>query len=48
MYEMVETAMISPALSVRVTDDIHEAHRTFRRTGIRRPPVLAGIGAWAS
>ncbi|MEU8585853.1 CBS domain-containing protein [Streptomyces sp. NPDC048664] len=34
-------AVMSPAVvSVSVTDDIHVAYRTFRRSGVRRLPVL--------
>ncbi|MFC9392988.1 CBS domain-containing protein [Streptomyces sp. NPDC057027] len=42
MDEMVDAVMSSPVITVSVTDDIHEAYRTFRRTGVRRLPVLDG------
>lgn len=40
--EPVGTVMTSPVITVNVTDDIHEAYRTFRRSGVRRLPVLDG------
>ncbi|MFE9256980.1 CBS domain-containing protein [Streptomyces sp. NPDC006879] len=40
--EQVDAVMTSPVITVSVTDDIHEAYRTFRRTGVRRLPVLDG------
>ncbi|WP_338678248.1 CBS domain-containing protein [Streptomyces sp. SCSIO 30461] len=40
--EPVDTVMTSPVITVGVTDDIHEAYRVFRRSGVRRLPVLDG------
>ncbi|MEU8617827.1 CBS domain-containing protein [Streptomyces sp. NPDC048623] len=40
--ERVEAVMTSPVVTVNVTDDIHVAYRTFRRSGFRRLPVLDG------
>ncbi|NXY97514.1 CBS domain-containing protein [Streptomyces sp. BR123] len=40
--EPVDAVMTSPVVTVNATDDIHEAYRTFRRTGVRRLPVLDG------
>lgn len=42
MGESVDAVMTSPVVTVNATDDIHEAYRTFRRTGVRRLPVLDG------
>nr|WSX48742.1 CBS domain-containing protein [Streptomyces sp. NBC_00974] len=40
--EPVDAVMTSPVITVNATDDLHEAYRTFRRTGVRRLPVLDG------
>ncbi|MFF9011700.1 cyclic nucleotide-binding/CBS domain-containing protein [Streptomyces sp. NPDC014870] len=40
--ERVDSVMTSPVITVDVTDDIHVAYRTFRRSGFRRLPVLDG------
>ncbi|MFB7223581.1 CBS domain-containing protein [Streptomyces sp. NPDC056227] len=40
--ERVDTVMTSPVITVDVTDDLHEAYRVFRRSGVRRLPVLDG------
>ncbi|GGS88987.1 CBS domain-containing protein [Streptomyces tanashiensis] len=40
--ERVDAVMTSPVITVDVTDDIHVAYRTFRRSGFRRLPVLDG------
>ncbi|GEB57444.1 CBS domain-containing protein [Streptomyces gardneri] len=40
--EMIDSVMTSPVITVDVTDDIHVAYRTFRRSGFRRLPVLDG------
>ncbi|MGW5781647.1 CBS domain-containing protein [Streptomyces sp. NPDC003863] len=40
--EKVDAVMSSPVITVDVTDDIHAAYRTFRRSGFRRLPVLDG------
>lgn len=42
MGEPVDAVMTSPVVTLNATDDIHEAYRTFRRTGVRRLPVLDG------
>ncbi|MGW6390986.1 CBS domain-containing protein [Streptomyces sp. NPDC055103] len=34
--------MTSPVITVSATDDIHTAYRTFRRSGVRRLPVVDG------
>lgn len=40
--EAVDTVMTSRVITLSVTDDIHTAYRTFRRSGFRRLPVLDG------
>ncbi|MFE1228517.1 cyclic nucleotide-binding/CBS domain-containing protein [Streptomyces sp. NPDC059442] len=40
--EMIDSVMTSPVITVDVTEDIHVAYRTFRRSGFRRLPVLDG------
>ncbi|MFE7946768.1 cyclic nucleotide-binding/CBS domain-containing protein [Streptomyces sp. NPDC057426] len=40
--EVIDSVMTSPVITVDVTDDIHVAYRTFRRSGFRRLPVLDG------
>ncbi|MEU4268972.1 CBS domain-containing protein [Streptomyces sp. NPDC026092] len=40
--ERVDSVMTSPVITVDVTDDIHVAYQTFRRSGFRRLPVLDG------
>ncbi|MFF7444058.1 cyclic nucleotide-binding/CBS domain-containing protein [Streptomyces sp. NPDC008122] len=40
--EAVDVVMTSPVITVDVTDDIHAAYRTFRRSGFRRLPVVDG------
>jgi len=38
----VSELMSAPAVTVDVTDDIEAAYRAFRRSGVRRLPVLDG------
>ncbi|MFF8942088.1 CBS domain-containing protein [Streptomyces sp. NPDC014864] len=38
----VETVMSSRIVAVDAADDVHAAYRTFRRSGVRRLPVLDG------
>ncbi|MEU2236549.1 CBS domain-containing protein [Streptomyces vietnamensis] len=38
----VDAVMTSPVVTVEITDDIHVAYRTFRRSGFRRLPVVDG------
>ncbi|ATZ28639.1 CBS domain-containing protein [Streptomyces lavendulae] len=40
--EPVRTVMTAPVVTIGVEDDIHEAYRTFRRSGVRRLPVVDG------
>ncbi|AVZ76718.1 CBS domain-containing protein [Streptomyces lunaelactis] len=40
--ERVDTVMSSNVVTVDASDDIHKAYRAFRRSGIRRLPVLDG------
>ncbi|MER6100234.1 CBS domain-containing protein [Streptomyces sp. NPDC001728] len=40
--EAVDAVMTSPVITVSVADDIHTAYRTFRRSGVRRLPVVDG------
>lgn len=40
--ERVDTVMSSDVVTVDASDDIHQAYRAFRRSGIRRLPVLDG------
>src|SRR5690349_19405830 len=37
---LVDTVMSPPAVTVDADDDLQVAYRTFRRTGVRRLPVL--------
>lgn len=36
--------MTSSVITIRTTDDIHAVYRAFRRSGVRRLPVLDGHG----
>ncbi|MBZ4019648.1 CBS domain-containing protein [Streptomyces purpurogeneiscleroticus] len=38
----VAAIMSAPVITVHADDDIHQAYRTFRRSGVRRLPVLEG------
>ncbi|MEU4849128.1 CBS domain-containing protein [Streptomyces gilvosporeus] len=38
----VDEVMTRPVTTVAATDDIHVAYRAFRRSGVRRLPVLDG------
>jgi CBS domain-containing protein len=38
----VSRVMSAPAVTVDVADDVDEAYRAFRRSGVRRLPVLDG------
>lgn len=40
--EPVRTVMTAPVVTVGAEDDLHEAYRTFRRSGVRRLPVVDG------
>ncbi|MCB5163849.1 CBS domain-containing protein [Streptomyces bambusae] len=40
--EPVGKIMSSPAVTVGAADDVESAYRTFRRSGVRRLPVLDG------
>ncbi|MFJ7587511.1 CBS domain-containing protein [Streptomyces sp. NPDC097617] len=40
--EPVRTVMTTPVVTVAAEEDIHQAYRTFRRSGVRRLPVVNG------
>ncbi|WP_312631739.1 CBS domain-containing protein [Streptomyces noursei] len=40
--ERVDAVMTLPVITVDVTDDVHDAYRAFRNSGVRRLPVLDG------
>ncbi|WP_328885261.1 CBS domain-containing protein [Streptomyces sp. NBC_00316] len=40
----VSQFMTSSVITIRTTDDIHAVYRAFRRSGVRRLPVLDGHG----
>ncbi|MFF8381619.1 cyclic nucleotide-binding/CBS domain-containing protein [Streptomyces sp. NPDC015661] len=40
--EPVDTVMTTPVITVSVDDDVHVAYRAFRRSGVRRLPVVDG------